>query len=141
MILTLAEGNRRINPWCAQAWDEHIYAYLDAGACVVRYEDLLAAPERECRRMLGHFGVERSAAHIQHAIDHQSFRAAKKRFMAHGDEKRAAFLREGRAGAWSTDLSLAQRQFCAERFGPMLSHLGYPPGVDADPVARLAEAL
>ncbi len=131
MILTLADGNREVNPWCAQAWDEHIYAYLDAGACVIRYEDLLNAPERECRRLLAHFDVERSAAHIQHAIATQSFQAAKRRFVTHGDEKRAAFLREGRAGAWATDLSHAQRQFCAERFGPMLSRLGYPPAVEA----------
>jgi hypothetical protein len=125
MILTLADGDRDVSPWCAQPWDEHIYAYL-AGACVIRYEDLLATPERECRRLLAHFGVERSAAEIQHAIAAQSFQAAKQRFTAQDDEKRATFLREGRAGAWSTDLSTAQKQFCRERFGNMLSHLGYP---------------
>jgi sulfotransferase family protein len=130
MILTLADGNREVSPWCANAWDEHIYAYLDAGACVIRYEDLLGAPERECRRLLAHFGVERSAAHIQHAIAAQSFQAAKSRFLADGDAKRAAFLREGRAGAWSSELSLAQRQFCSERFGAMLSRLGYDPSAE-----------
>jgi hypothetical protein len=131
MILTLADGNREVNPWCAQPWDEHIYAYLDAGACVIRYEDLLGSPERECRKLLDHFGVERSAAHIQNAIANQSFQSAKKRFLAHGDEQRAEFLREGRAGAWSTTLSPAQRQFCRERFSTMLSNLGYP-AADAD---------
>ena len=125
MILTLADGNREVSEWCAQPWDEHIYAYLDAGACIIRYEDLLATPERECRRLLTHFGVERSAAQIQHAIAAQSFQAAKKRFLAEGDDKRAAFLRAGRAGAWSTELSTAQRQFCRERFGNMLEHLDY----------------
>src|SRR6185436_1786704 len=83
-------------------------------------------PERECRRLLAHFGVERSAAQIHHAVANQSFRAAKKRFMEQGDEKRADFLREGRAGAWWNELSPAQRQFCSERFGKMLSTLGYP---------------
>lgn len=126
MILTLADGNREVNPWCAQAWDEHIYAYLDAGACVIRYEDLLTQPGRECRRLLAHFGVERSAAQIHHAVANQSFRAAKRRFLEQGDEKRADFLRAGRAGAWWDELSPAQRQFCAERFGKMLSTLGYP---------------
>jgi hypothetical protein len=128
MILTLADGNRDVSPWCAHAWDEHIYAYLDAGACVIRYEDLLGAPERECRRLLAHFGVERSAAQIQHAIATQSFQAAKKRFMEQGDDKRADFLREGRAGAWWDELSAAQQQFCRERFGSMLTRLGYPTG-------------
>ena len=125
MILTLADGNEEVSPWCVRPWDEHIYAYLDAGACVIRYEDLLAAPERECRRLLLHFGVERSAAQIQQAIATQSFRAAKQRFIAQGDESRANFLREGRSGSWSTDLSAAQQQFCRERFGTLLSQLGY----------------
>ena len=53
-ILTLADGDREVNPWCAQPWDEHIYAYLDAGACIIRHEDLLGTPERECRRLLEH---------------------------------------------------------------------------------------
>jgi hypothetical protein len=126
MILTLANGDRKVNPWCAQPWDEHIYAYLDAGACVIRYEDLLSEPERECRRILAHFGVERSAAQIQHAIAAQSFQTAKARFIAQGDEQRAGFLRSGRAGGWPTVLSAAQQQFCRERFAPMLEHLGYP---------------
>jgi hypothetical protein len=126
MILALADGNRDVSPWCAQPWDEHIYAYLDAGACVIKYEDLLAAPERQCRRLLAHFGVERSAAQIQHAIAAQTFQAAKRRFLAEGDERRANFLRAGRSGAWSTDLSPAQQQFCRERFGKLLSQLGYP---------------
>lgn len=126
MILTLADGNQEVSPWCAQAWDEHIYAYVDAGACVIRYEDLLASPTRECRKLLAHFGVERSAAHIQHAIANQSFKTAKKRFLEQGDDKRADFLRQGRAGAWGDELSPAQRQFCQERFGKMLSRLGYP---------------
>jgi hypothetical protein len=126
MILTLADGDGQVSPWCAQPWDEHIYAYVDAGACVIKYEDLLATPERECRRLLAHFGVERSAAQVQHAIAAQTFQVAKRRFLAQGDEKRANFLREGRAGAWSTRLSPAQQQFCRERFGKLLSHLGYP---------------
>jgi hypothetical protein len=133
MILTLADGNREVNPWCANAWDEHIYAYIDAGACVIRYEDLLTAPERECRRLLAHFGVERSAAQIQSAIANQSFQAAKARFLARGDEKRADFLREARTGSWATGLSAAQRQFCADRFGPMLERLGYPPDESGQP--------
>jgi hypothetical protein len=132
MILTLADGNREVSPWCANAWDEHIYAYVDSGAFVIRYEDLLAAPERECRRLLAHFGVERSAAQIQNAIAAQSFQAAKHKFEQNGDQKRAEFLREGRAGAWYDRLSPAQRQFCRERFGPMLARLGYPRA-DAEP--------
>jgi hypothetical protein len=132
MILALADGNREVSPWFANAWDEHIYAYVDSGACVIRYEDLLATPERECRRVLAHFGVERSATQIQAAISAQSFQAAKHRFEQNGDQKRADFLREGRAGSWLEAFSPAQHQFCRERFGPMLARLGYPrPSADS----------
>jgi hypothetical protein len=141
MILTLADGNPEVNPWCAHPWDEHIYAYIDAGACVIRYEDLLAVPERQCRRLLAHFGVERSAVQIGHAIATQSFDAAKRRFLAQGDDGRAAFLREGRAGAWSTYLSSAQVQFCRERFGTMLARLGYPVASSDQPVALADRSL
>ena len=72
-----------------------------------------------------HFGVERSSAQIQHAIAAQTFQAAKKRYLEQGDDKRATFLRAGRAGAWPSELSDAQQQFCRERFGNMLAQLDY----------------
>jgi hypothetical protein len=139
MLRVLAEGDTRPNLWCPQPWDRHIAAFIDARAFIVRYEDLLAAPERECSRLLLHLGVERLPAHIRAAVTAQSFASAKRRFVEVGDLRRARFLRQGRSGAWTTELSAEQSAFCLLRFGLLLSQLDYEPSTIADaPYARTA---
>jgi Sulfotransferase domain len=125
MLRVLAEGDAHVSEWCSRPWDECVNEYLDAGALVVRYEDLLAAPERQCRRLLAHLGVERSPASIRTAIAAQSFAAVKRKFLERADLARATFLREGRAGAWHTVLTARERVYCLERFGGTLARLGY----------------
>jgi hypothetical protein len=127
MLRVLAEGDARPSPWCAQPWDRHIAEFVDARAFIVRYEDLLAAPERECSRLLRHLGVECSPASILAAVAAQSFASAKRRFVEVGDLRRARFLRQGRSGGWTTQLSAEQSAFCLARFGLLLSQLDYEP--------------
>ena len=107
--------------------------YLDAGAFVVRYEDMLHTPESECHRLLQHLGVHSSAERIRAAIARQAFANAKMRFATLGDSKRAAFLRQGSSGGWLRTLAPEQSAFCAERFAATLTRLGY---VDTPAVAR-----
>ncbi len=125
MLNAAAAGDRTASPWCASSWDSHVADYLDAGAFVVRYEDMLHAPEAECCRLLQHLGVHSSAERIRAAIARQTFANAKTRFTTSGDCKRAAFLRQGSSGGWINTLTPAQSTFCAERFAPMLARLGY----------------
>jgi hypothetical protein len=128
MLRVLAEGDADVSEWCSRPWDEGVNEYLNAGALVVRYEDLLSAPEGQCRRLLAHLGVERSAAKVRMAIAVQSFAAVKRKFLEHADLARATFLREGRAGAWHTVLTPHERAYCLERFGRTLARLGYDLG-------------
>ncbi len=125
MLRVLAEGDIRPSPWCAEPWDRHVAGFLDARAFVVRYEDLLFTPERECSRLLRHLGVERSPSHIRAAVAAQSFAATKRRFVEVGDLRRARFLREGRSGGWTGQLNAEQSAFCLVRFGSLLTRLGY----------------
>jgi hypothetical protein len=125
MLTATAEGDRRVSPWCATSWDAHVREYLDAGAFVIRYEDMLRAPERECARLLAHLNLRCSTEGIRAAIVRQSFASAKSRFTMRGDRQRAAFLRQGASGAWIDALTTAQSAFCAERFAPTLERLGY----------------
>lgn len=125
MIRALSDGDPAVSPWCARPWDEHLREYLDARAFFVRYEDVLFTPERTCRRILGHLGVDRPLSHIRSAIEAQRFDTAKRRFLAQGELDRAAFLREGRSGSWLASLTNEQRQFCEARFGHTLSRLEY----------------
>ncbi len=127
MLRVLSEGDVWPSPWCARPWDRHVADYLRARAFVLRYEDLLAAPERECSRLLRHLGVERSATQIRDAIATQSFVAVKQRSLSAGKVRHARFLREGRSGEWVERLSPEQSAFCAERFGSMLALLDYEP--------------
>ena len=135
MLNAAAAGDRQVSPWCAATWDSHVADYLDAGAFVVRYEDMLHAPESECSRLLQHLGVHCSAERIRAAIARQAFANARMRFATRGDDKRTAFLRQGSSGAWIKTLTPEQSTFCGERFAPMLARLGY---VDAPAVARRA---
>jgi hypothetical protein len=131
MLQVLDEGDAGVSPWCARPWDEHVRGYLDAGAFVIRYEDLLRSPEQEAGRLLRHLGIDRSMLQIRAAIGRQSFVAAKQRFLAAGDLDRAAFLRAGRAGAWRATLTAEHQASCWQRFGPVLERLGYgKDGID-----------
>jgi hypothetical protein len=135
MLNAVATGDRHVSPWCAVAWDAHVGEYLDAGAFVIRYEDMLRAPERECARLLAHLGLHCPAESVRTAIAHQSFVTTKLRFTQRGDQQRAAFLRQGTSGAWLEALTPEQHAFCAERFALTLERLGY---VEAAPQRRRA---
>ena len=135
MLSAVASGDRHVSPWCATTWDSHVAAYLDAGAFVIRYEDMLHTPESECHRLLQHLGVHSSTERIRAAIARQAFANAKMRFVTSGDDKRAAFLRQGSSGGWVKSLTPEQSTFCAERFARMLGRLGY---VDTPALARRA---
>ncbi len=125
MLHAVAAGDPCVSPWCATAWDSHVADYLDAGVFVVRYEDMLHTPESECHRLLQHLGVHSSAERVRAAIARQAFANAKMRFATSGDSKRATFLRQGSSGGWIKTLTPEQSTFCAERFAPTLTRLGY----------------
>ena len=133
MLNAAAAGDRSVSPWCATAWDSHVADYLDAGAFVVRYEDMLHTPESECHRLLQHLGAHSSAERVRAAIARQAFANAKMRFATAGDSTRAAFLRQGSSGGWIKALTPEQSTFCDERFAPILARLGY---VDASALER-----
>jgi sulfotransferase family protein len=137
MLNATAEGDRHVSRWCATAWDAHVREYLNAGAFVLRYEDMVVAPERESARLLLHLGLRGCADRVRAAIARQSFDCAKRRFAMQGDQQRAAFLRRGSPGTWIDTLTPAQSAFCTERFAPTLERLGYlEPSVATRRVAR-----
>ena len=138
MLRVLAYGDAGVSEWCERPWNEHVDEYLDAGVFLVRYEDMLAAPERECHRLLAHLGVERSTARIRGAIAAQSFASAKRRFVERADLARAAFLRQGRAGTWRATLTPDEHALCVERFGATLERLGYETREPREAVAIYA---
>ncbi len=133
MLRTIVHGDGSVHPWLDRPWRDHYRPYREGDAAFVRYEDLLADPARECRRVLGVLGLERSAEQIRTAVENQSFDRKKETLLAAGEASRAAFLRAGRAAQWRTRLSPAQQAFALEHLRPALEELGYPAGTAPSP--------
>ncbi|PIE34919.1 hypothetical protein CSA56_06270 [candidate division KSB3 bacterium] len=125
MIQVLDKGSNTMTRWCRVPWDIHVNEYVDQNILIVRYEDLLANPVIQCKRILAHLNLERTDKKINEAIHMQSFTIAKNRFLAQGDHKRAYFLRQGKSGGWEKHLTRKQKNFLKKRFYNMLKFLKY----------------
>ena len=125
MVKTVLEGDASVEGWCRLPWAEHVRGYLRAGAPLVRYEDMLADPERECARILEHLGIARDAAAIRAVVDRHAFAREKERFVRQGETAKAAFLRQGCAGEWRSRLTAGQQALFRERLADLLRQLRY----------------
>lgn len=128
MVHTLIHGDRRTNFWCVNSWRHQVQPFLDHGCFIVRYEDLLEQPHRECDRILQYLGVERSPEAIERAIAAQSFDNAKARFRQRQDRRRDQFLRRGRSGQGQQLLSPAQLDALESAAAEPMVQLGYLGG-------------
>ncbi|HEY5035502.1 MAG TPA: sulfotransferase domain-containing protein, partial [Chthoniobacterales bacterium] len=99
--------------------------YEEAGVPIVRYEDLLAEPEEEARRILQHLGLERSPNEIAIAVANQSFARKKAALLESGETGRAKFLRVGKSGQWREQLPTPLQVRFAEELGAELADWGY----------------
>ena len=104
MTEALLHGSAEVHNWCRVSWREHWRPYEQAGVPIIRYEDLLATPEEQSRRILGHLGIERSAEAIAAAVENQSFERKKEALLRSGETGRAKFLRVGKSGQWREKL-------------------------------------
>ena len=118
-------GDDTVSPWVRIPWKEHLLPYRQPLVLTVRYEDLLASAETECRRILQHVGLERDAAFIAGAIDRQSFQNKKREFAEQGDARREQFMRMGRSGQWKTKFTAVQLALYEEKLGDALTMLHY----------------
>ena len=118
-------GDGAVSPWVRISWKDHVLQYRRPEILMVRYEDLLAAPDQECQRILGHVGLTRDPAFVAEAIDRQSFERKKRAFAEQGDVRREQFMRVGKSGQWKTKLTPAQLALVEEKAGDVLTMLGY----------------
>ena len=138
MTRALLFGDGTVSPWVRIPWRDHVLQYQRPGVLTVRYEDLLASPDRECQRILKTAGLTRDAAFVAEAIDRQSFQRKKRAFAEQGDVRREQFMRVGKSGQWKTKLTPAQLALCEERVGDVLTMLKYEHYTSA--VAEAANA-
>ena len=124
MMQALIEGDKH-TPSLRVPWKEHVSGYLQAGILVVRYEDMLTNPEKECERILAHFGCECQTAEIRKAIELHEFNRKKERFLREGNSVRARHMRRGQAGEGRTAMSADQQALISHHCGELMRQFNY----------------
>ena len=125
MTGALLHGSAEVHNWCRVSWREHWRPYEQAGVPIIRYEDLLAKPEEQSRRILRHLGIERSVEAIAAAVENQSFQRKKEALLRDGETGQAKFLRVGKSGQWREKLPAYLQARFAEDLGAELARWGY----------------
>jgi hypothetical protein len=90
----------------------------------VRYEDLLAHPEREMARLLSFLGAASDEESAGRCVDAASFERLS-RGRARGEEDPSSFFRKGVAGDWRDAFTERDRRVFEEEAGDLLEKLGY----------------
>ena len=127
------------------SWIEHVRSWLgnEPGFpnLVLRYEDLLADPAAQLRRINDFLGLRKSSSEIRAAIGHSTFDQMKRIeeeelangrpgfFMSENYEKSIRlgnrFMNLGKVGSGKKELTHDQRERFRENFGATMELLGY----------------
>lgn len=116
------------------SWSAHALSWVAAPRrLLVRYEDLLAAPERgfgRIIRFLGAAGDMPAPARLRRAIEFSSFstlsgQEAREGYRA-GSPAGGIFFRAGKAGAWRQALTSSQAAAIWAAHGQVMEKFGYP---------------
>ena len=104
-------------------------ALLGEGYTEVRYEDLLARPVEEVRRLLGFLGADASEEAARRCVSSASFEKLSKG-RKRGEEDPTSFFRKGVAGDWRSVFTEEDRRVFKEAAGGLLVELGYEKDLD-----------
>jgi hypothetical protein len=98
---------------------------------VMRYEDMLATPEKTFEALAKHLLLNATRAQVALAIERASFANLRSQEEKEGfkekSEKADRFFREGRAGQWKEVLSPQQVERIVNDHGKQMSRFGYLP--------------
>lgn len=114
-----------------QDWGSHVESWLDNSPALLllRYEDMLAAPQQALGRVAGHLGLTVSEADLARAVAATRFDRLRAEEDRHGFDERSAasdrFFRRGIAGGWRDTLTPAQEQRLVAAHGRVMQRLGY----------------
>jgi hypothetical protein len=118
-------------------WQVHVRSWLDSPLIasqrllMVRYEDLLQAPDQTLGHITEFLGIPVGAAQIREAVEAQGFQQMRKR--EHESEKLKAVaartgipvVRSGRSGDWKDHFGEDERALFSLHAGPVLEQFGY----------------
>nr|WP_280643036.1 sulfotransferase domain-containing protein [Methylocapsa acidiphila] len=124
-------AERRVHEFMG-SWRFHVASWMSVPhrpVLVLRYEDMLAEPERTFGRLASFLRLKATTDRLRRAIENSSFAELARQEAAHGFIERpqtaGRFFRSGRAGQWKAALSAKQVKAVVEAHAPMMMRLGY----------------
>jgi hypothetical protein len=114
------------------SWSYHVASWVSVPhrpVLILRYEDMLAAPERAFGRLAAFLRLKPTPDQLQRAIQKSSFAEMVHQEQELGFSERPdqanAFFREGRAGQWREGLTQSQIHDVTQAHAPMMMRFGY----------------
>jgi Sulfotransferase domain len=126
MIDAVLYGSKHVHHWMRVPWKAHYEPFVAGRRFWLRYEDLLAEPERQCSRVLSYLELDVSRREISDAVSNQSFNRRRESALRRGDARRINHLRDGTSGQWRQHLTAQQRGLFRELLAEDLEYFGYP---------------
>lgn len=119
--------------WAADVtWTRKMLAMLPEDKYVeLRFEDLIAQPEAELRRLTDFLGVEFEAQMLRYSEGAEEKVGGNIHTRIHGHLSKPPLATQGLK--WMRTLSAADQAVAHEQAGATLAELGYPPGVTEHP--------
>jgi hypothetical protein len=116
------------------SWSQHVLSWTHKphqALFVMRFEDMLAAPERTFGALARHLLLAPTPQQLAAAIDRSSFSTLRAQEESEGFHERPVktdrFFRDGRAGQWKDILTERQVSQIVEDHGPQMGRFGYLP--------------
>jgi hypothetical protein len=116
------------------SWSQHVLTWTrrpHRAIYIMRYEDMLAAPEATFDALARHLLMSPTAAQLADAIDRSSFDKLRAQEDVDGFRERprhaGRFFREGRAGQWKDILTAQQIDRIVRDHGEQMTRFGYLP--------------
>jgi len=105
MINAVLEGNGSINQWLSSSWISHYKGYSSEEILLVRYEDLLENPTKECNRIVNYLDFNTTKEEIAMSIHLQSFNKRRDDVKTKTNRSFKNLLRMGSSGYWKEEFS------------------------------------
>jgi hypothetical protein len=117
------------------SWSQHVWSWTrnnHRALHVMRYEDMLAEPEKAFAALARHLLIDFTPEQLQTAVEHSSFARLQAQERKSGFRERPPtadgnFFREGRAGQWKDVLTPAQVDRMVRYHGEQMRRFGYLP--------------